>query len=443
MHSAQPEPVIAIPTFEWGSAERVAAATLVLLGLGLVIFNLIRIIIHPIGDFHYHWQLGYDLVHGRSLYLGPGGGPPEYPNPYPPFWAMAHAPLTIVSAHIAQIIVFLPLYLGSLSLLLWVLHSLGKQYLPLDQAGEFWTTAISMLFALQFLARDMAECGVNVGLVALAWLAIYAWAHGRDCVGGISLGLAIALKMTAALFIPYFLWKGQWKIAGAALLFAVIFTVLPVFVRGPTMFATDLRQWAVIVRGIGSDETSKQVLGQESTRNFALRPALKRLLGSAENPSSGNAEGLAVSASKIARFVTYAVELSLLALFAWAARARVRKRSDLVILYECAGVSLLMLLLSPITWGHHCVGTLPAFYLLFRTVFSSRCFPRWMLVPFTCIVLALASNRVLIGRELSSLLSRYSVITWEVIALLILTLGCRNFALRQSVLATDRPLQSH
>ena len=172
-----------LPLFHWTRRlERAARAGLILIGLGLLLFNFVRIIVRPIGDFHYHWQLGNDLLNGRSLYLGPGGRPPDYPNPYPPFWAMVHAPLTIFSAHLAQILVFLPLYLGSLGLLLWILHRLTQPHLPLDRTREFWATALAMLIAVQFLARDMAECGINIALVGLAWFAIYAWTRDpRAC----------------------------------------------------------------------------------------------------------------------------------------------------------------------------------------------------------------------------------------------------------------------
>jgi hypothetical protein len=91
-----------------------------------------------------------------------------------------------------------------------------------------------------------------------------------------------------------------------------------------------------------------------------------------------------------------------------------------------------MLLLSPITWGHHCVGALPALYLIFRTAFYYRSLPRWMLVPLGYVILALGFNRAIIGKQLSLLLSAYSVVTWEILALLVLTLGYRSLALSRA-----------
>ena len=424
-----------LPSFQWNPrVERAARASLILIALGLLLFNFARIINRPIGDFHYHWQLGSDLRNGRSLYLGPGGGPPQNPNPYPPFWAMAYAPLTIVSAHLAQILVFLPLYLGALGLLLWSLHRLTQPHLPLDRTREFWATAVAMLLAIQFLARDMAECGVNIALVALAWFGIYAWTRHRDWLGGASLGLAIALKMTAALFVPYFLWKRQWKMAGAATLFAILFSLTPVLVRGPTLFSTDLREWVAIVRGIGTQNPSLHVPGQESTRNFALRPTLTRLIVNASgqwvDPYGSNLLSLAPGTASL---LVRVVELSLVIVFAWVAGRSVGNRQSLAVIYECAGVSLLMLLLSPITWGHHCVGIFPASCLIVRTAFYYRSLPSWMLVPLGYIVLALGFNRAIIGKQLSLLLSSYSVVTWEIIALLLLALGCRSFALNRRI----------
>src|SRR5438067_12305511 len=99
-------------------------------GRGLLDFNLARIIRAPVGDFHNHWQLGYNLLRGASLYPSVAECPSHYSNTYPPFWPMAHAPLTLFSAHVAQIIVFLPMYIGSLSLLLLTLFHLTRSHLP-------------------------------------------------------------------------------------------------------------------------------------------------------------------------------------------------------------------------------------------------------------------------------------------------------------------------
>ena len=75
------------------------------------------------------------------------------------------------------------------------------------------------------VVRDLTECGVNTLLVAYCWLGVYLWSRGRDIAGGVSLGLAMALKCTPALFWVYFLWKRQWRMAVATAVAAVAFKV--------------------------------------------------------------------------------------------------------------------------------------------------------------------------------------------------------------------------
>src|SRR5437588_2421764 len=412
--------------------ERRARVVLIVAASGLLAFTLARIIRAPIGDFHNHWQLGHMLLRGASLYPPRGAGPSPYSNPYPPFWAMAHAPLTCFSAHVAQILVFLPMYIGSLSLLVWTLFHLTRRHLPLDGQRQFWAFAMAMLVSLQFLSRDMAECGVNIGLVALAWLAIYAWTRNHDWLGGASLGLAIALKMTAGLFVPYFLWKRQWKIASTAIFFALIFTIMPVVVRGPTRFATDLSEWFAVLRLGNTGNPSIGVLGPEPISNFALRPALARLITNGPVATSEPVTTNLLSLPpKVASAVIYFIKLSLLLAFACMIGRSVGDRRTLAVVYECAGVSLLMLLLSPITWGHHCVGTLPALYLICATAFYYGGLPRWMLIPAGYVLLTLIFNRAIVGRHLSFVMTGYSIVTWEILALLVLTLGCRSLAVRR------------
>lgn len=76
-------------------------------------------------------------------------------------------------------------------------------------SGELLYTD-GVLLSIRFLLRDGRKPYVNTTLVLLAWLAVSAWTKGRDGLGGLSLGFAVALKKTAALFIPYFVLKRQW-----------------------------------------------------------------------------------------------------------------------------------------------------------------------------------------------------------------------------------------
>jgi hypothetical protein len=116
-----------------------------------------------------------------------------------------------------------------------------------------------------------------------------------------------------------------------------------------------------------------------------------------------------------------------------------------------------MLLLSPITWQQHCVGVLPAFYLVARTLtfwgqraretepaLDSQPFGvgRFLAPGRVVLTPALASrllaalalwtfwvlllNRTLVGRSFTLLLDSYHVVTWSLVMLLVAVMACHR-----------------
>jgi hypothetical protein len=128
----------------------------------------------------------------------------------------------------------------------------------------------------------------------------------------------------------------------------------------------------------------------------------------------------------VAGVVVKAAMLALLAGVARTFRRPVTRRDGLTIPWECAAVSVLMLLYSPITWRQHCVGVIPAFYLIARTAVARGGLPRWMTRALGVYVLSvLVLDRGVVGPGFTQLLDSYSVTMWSLLALLAVTLGCR------------------
>ena len=105
-------------------------------------------------------------------------------------------------------------------------------------------------------------------------------ADGRDWLGGSRrLGLAIALKCTPALFVPYFALKRQWTFLAATLVFTALFTLAPIVRFGPASYERHIRTWlAAVTKGLSNNNPSIGVLGQEEVWNVSLRPTLGRFL---------------------------------------------------------------------------------------------------------------------------------------------------------------------
>ncbi len=376
------------------------------------------------GDFKLHWEFGRRFLRGEFLYTG------GHDLPYPPFWAMAHAPAALLPMPMAKALLF-PIGVAALYGLLWILRRLTSRVFALDGMHSFWVATLALLLVSRFVLRDMAELGVNTALVALSWLGIYFWTRGRDFLGGMSLGLAIALKCTPAIFAAYFLWKRQWRMFAATCVAALLFTLAPILWQGPTSYWNHMSTWSMNAwKGFGSANPSVGVLGPEPLQNMALRPALARYFiqlpaghpGRVSHPLYVDFLNLRPAA---ANWTIKTILLALLAMFLWWSRQPVVRRDDPQLLWELAAVSILMLLFSPITWGQHCVALLPAWYFISALIAAGGRLSRWMMVLILAYVLFVPLlSRDLVGRDLSLLLNSYHVETFSILGLFAVVLGC-------------------
>lgn len=384
------------------------------------------------GDFYLHWQFACRFVKLRLLYAD------GLHIPYPPFWAMAWTPIAAMSLPVAKLVCY-PLSAIALAILLWMLNRLTRERIPLSGSAGFWATVAALAIASRFLVRELPECGPNLMLLALTWSAIYLWTRGRDVPAGVCLGFATALKCTPAIFIVYFAWKRQWKLATTGVAAAALFAVAPAVWQGPKDYERHVRLWLThLSLGAGQADPTVGVLGPETLQNLSLKPAVAKWLMHLPvgHPSrleqTGYIEFLNLSPTTAGR-ITKGVLLALLSCVAWTVRRPVRDRCDLAILWECAAVGVLALLLSPITWYQHCVALLPTFYLFTRTAAAGRPMGKGtyaLVAAFVVIVVVL--SRGLIGRDATILLASYHLTTWAICGVLLTALGGR-------LIATEKP----
>lgn len=371
------------------------------------------------GDFKLHWEFGRRFLAGTFLYAN------GHEIPYPPFWAMAHAPAALLSLAAAKTVLF---PLGVVAL--WVLLATLRR-LALPAVSPFWVAVLALVFASRFVIRDLAELGVNTELVTLTWLAIYLWTGKRDWLAGVSLGMAVALKCTPAIFVGYFLWKRQWRMVATSALAAAAFTLAPIVWQGPASYSHHVQAWATNAwNGFGSSDPSIGVLGPEPVQNMSLRPALARYLvhlppghlGRSDHPLFWDGLGLP---PHVAGWIIKAVLFGILLTAMWNSRRSIAARDDPEIHWELAGVSIVMLLFSPITWGQHCVALLPACYFISARLLRGPRLARWMIVLLGIYVLfTVLLSRDLLGRDLALLLASYHMETFSILGLFAVVLGC-------------------
>lgn len=401
--------------------------------IGLVAFvvlvQFVRLVFHPKGDFDVHWESGRRMAAGESLYAHTDGQDELGHNyPYPPFWALVHAPISYLPIQPAQLLLY-PLVVVAGIGLVRTLHRLTKSHEPLSADGRFLVTAGAVFFTSRFLVRDMPECGVNLALVALSWLAVECWVRHRDWAGGWLLGLAISMKCTPALFLAWFLWKRQWKFAMTTMLAVGVFSLSPILVMGPKAYTGAMAQWTGHVwRGVGQTHPAYGVLGDEPLQNVSLRPALARYLTALPEGHRSRIDhslyyDIGTFSPEVAGWIIKVFLVALVAGVAVAFRRPILRRDDPEWLWEAAAVSVLLLLLSPITWGQHCVSVFPAFYLMMKRRIAGQHFPMWTkAVLWSYITGMLFLNREVIGKELTYLLDSYRMPTLFLLGILVVTM---------------------
>jgi alpha-1,2-mannosyltransferase len=373
------------------------------------------------GDFKLHWETGRRFLAKEFLYTG------GHDFPYPPFFGMIFAPTALLPMPIAKA-VFYPVAVAALLALLWTMRRLVRSAFSLDETQAFWVTAIAVFFAIQFLIHDQAILGLNTALVALTWLAIYLWKQRRDLLAGVSLGAAIAIKCTPAIFLGYFLWKRQWRMAISTTAATLFFTAAPMVWQGPVSWTMHMRNWVgTAIEGVsGSGFEANEDFRD---KNMSLRPVLTRyLVRQPEGNFDPNFDPPPLDfldlSPRVASWIVNSVLLILLAVFLWWSRGTVGARDEPRLLWELAAVGVLMVLFSPITWGQHCVALLPACYLIAALLLVRDRLPRWVIALLSVYILFCSlAGRDLIGRRLSLLLVSYHVTTFCILGLFVILLA--------------------
>lgn len=400
-------------------APHAALLRAIVLGIGCVaaLVEWISTMIKARGDFLLHLEFGRRLVHGIFLYTN------GMHLPYPPSWAMLFAPFSFFPPRVAMPLFYVAGF-ASLVILLRILHRLTRDHFSETVDQNFWLTAATLFILSRFVLRDLADGGENLLINALTWGGLFFFIRRKPVPGGALLGLAIALKCTPLLFTGYLMLKRQWAAMIFSIAFAALFFLSPALIMGPKAYAHHIAFWKnTVLLGISQKDPSVGVLGPEELHNKAIKPMLARFLMRLPEGHPGRMPGAAhvdflrlqpQTAGKVIKVITLLCGLAVV----WFFSRSQRNVQSATILWECSIVSLLMLLFSPITWGEHCVGAIPALFLILKRLAGGRevaAWIKWVFVFVTAMLVLL--NRAFIGFFLSELFESYHMVTFCLIGL--------------------------
>jgi hypothetical protein len=354
-------------------------AALTLLFAGLSVQYSVKVLSHPNRSAFSRWQAQLlDLDNDVDIAA-------KYNYPNPPVMALVLYPLAKLPPLAGSLAWF---YIKSALTLLafyWVFQLIETPERPFP----LWAKILTVALSLRPVIGDLHHGNVNLFILFLVVAALAAFRRGRDLASGLLLGLAVACKVTPALFLPYFLWKRQWKVLAGASAGLLLF-LWPGFV--PALFLgweDNQRQTAswydgmvrpFVVEGKVTSEHNNQSLPGLAARLLTHGPSFSTFVKDAD----GND---VYTPTEYANFVDIGPDgakwvvrgcMGLFALAAaWCCRTPTRPRCGWRLSAEFALVVLGMLLFSERTWKHHCVTLVLPFAVLCYHLAACRP-PPWL-----------------------------------------------------------------
>lgn len=189
------------------------AMVIALLGL-LFIRNLI--------DFPVYYAAGRSLLGGRvDLYSADFAVSRVMDYRYPPLFLVLLAPLWLVPYSIASYI----WYLLSAAEIMGCVYVIIRTFPELRSSWRGWI--LIALGAASYFVMALHYGNAHLLATFLLFASLYGFLQGRAVVSGLFMALAITIKVTPVLLLPYFVLKRKWKLLAAVTLFLVILNLLP------------------------------------------------------------------------------------------------------------------------------------------------------------------------------------------------------------------------
>jgi hypothetical protein len=225
-----------------------------------------------------------------------------------------------------------------------------------------WACALAAVLSLRPIVSDLQHGNINLFVLFLVVAGMVAYVRGRDLLAGIIIGLAIACKVTPALFLPYFAWKRSWKALIGSALGLVLFLwpgVVPALFLGRDYNQRLVTSWyrdmvyPFVVEGKVTSEHHNQSLPGLAARLLTYSPSFSTYVNDQYTPI--RYDNLANLDPRVVSWLVKGCMAGFVLLVVWSCRTPASERRSWPQAAEFGIVLLGMLLFSERTWKHHCV----------------------------------------------------------------------------------------
>ena len=314
-----------------------------------------------------HGSFDLKVYYGAVRYWAHGNGEIyDYVKPfsrygftYPPFAGLVMLPMAVLPWWAANALTIAGTVLVTVVILDWFLQPVADRY----GWSRWFTVAVAAAVVAVFepLHETVSFGQVNMLLLFLVLLDFRWFIGRRSRYGGVAVGLATAIKLTPGIFILYLLVTRQYRPALVAMVTTAAATVL-----------------AMLVAPDASREFWTSALWDTDR------------VGTLSFISNQSLEGFVARLHPTDPSTALWALLVVAALAVWVVRVR---RADLLSGVALTGVA--GCLVSPVTWVHHLVWTLPALLLLFDRGLAARGWLRSSRLVLVTGLVTLLSSRII------------------------------------------------
>lgn len=304
------------------------------------------------GDFDAYFDAGRRLIVNEPLYAGSAIATGFVGPPAQALLFVSFVPLGQDAASVAWYVVNVVLLWYALRTWISVMISVSVSVSVAGAASRQLNTLPWVILSLAAIAAPLQtqfeHKNLNIVLLALVATVAESFRGGRPVFGGITLGVATALKVYPICLLAWLAIRGQWRAFGAGTAAAIVLSLTPALLRGIDGLQADMADWQVLASSGWPTRRANQSLVAMWGRY---------LLGE----GVGGYPVLTFDQPLVflAAALTAAVVIAPL-LLSWRRHGASRRR----LIEECACVNALAVLLSPIAWEHYWIAFFPVFAAL-------------------------------------------------------------------------------
>lgn len=326
-----------------------------------------------------------------------------YAFPTPPIMAVVLTPFTLLPDKwpMATWFAFKAVLALATVAMLWRLASRAPP--PLGSRAVDLGGLMFLALAAPSVLGDLLHGNVNIWVIFLVATALVLFVRGQVVWAGVVLGLAIACRVTPALFVVYFAWKREGRMLLATAFAALAWTFLvPGLLLGFERNLLLLWHWAEVMvfpYALHGQVDTEQI--NQSLPALWLRLMTPVLAIKPDDGSPIITVNLVTLAPEIARLGLRLLTPAVLLLLFCLTRRATPQAETTIWLHEFGLVLLASLLVSERSWKHHYTALLPTYAALVAA--WAREWPDGRMAwrhPLACCLLAATAAMALVNRDL-------------------------------------------